>query len=135
MDYQNSMEDYYYWLQSNISSSTSVQGYCERYRSTPSSFVAANAAANASQHHNNMSSSSSFNQFSSNFDEDIFGLLNDQDLAFLAPYYDDHPLPLLPTSSSPTSSRHYSVSSSGEESFSDAKSPMLSDATSPQSNW
>jgi len=132
MEYHNSMDEYYYWLQSNSSSSTSVQGYCERYRSTQSSSVPANAPLNASQHHNIMSSS---NDFVSNFDEDIFGLLNDQDLAFLAPYYDDHSLSLLPTSSTSTNSRHYSISSSGEESFTDAKSPMLSDVTSPLSNW
>jgi len=134
MEYQNSMDEYYFWLQSNssspLSTTSSVQGYCERsYRSTQSSLVPANATANASQHHNIIMSSS--NQFSSNFDEDIFGLLNDQDLAFLAPYYDDHPL--LPSLS--PNSRHYSVSSSGEESFIDAKSPMLSDVTSPHSNW
>jgi hypothetical protein len=133
MEYHNSMDEYNYWLQSNSSSSTSVQGYCERYRSTQSSLVPENAPLNASQHHNIIMSSS--NDFVSNFDEDIFGLLNDQDLAFLAPYYDDNSLSLLPTSAPSTNSRHYSISSSGEESFTDAKSPMLSDVTSPLSNW
>jgi hypothetical protein len=69
------------------------------------------------------------NQISSTFEEDIFGLLNDQDLAFLAPYYDDNIL--LPTSERHYSTSSYSASSVGESSISDARSPTLSNPTSP----
>ena len=128
MNYHNSMEDYYW--HSLASNTTSLQGYCEQiyqHRRAPQSSIAAATIVSAQQQ------GTMTNQISSTFEEDIFGLLNDQDLAFLAPYYDDNIL--LPTSERHYSTSSYSASSVGESSISDARSPTLSNPTSPATWW
>ena len=107
MNYRNSMEGYSYWQ------TPSVQGYSEQM------YVQSTAAAV-------QVTSSQQGTMTSHFDEDIFRLLDDQDLSFLSTYYDDN------STLQTTNESHVSMSSN--DSFNDAKSPSMADSSSP-ANW
>ena len=106
MNYRNSMEGYSYWQ------TPSVQGYSEQIYGQPTADVQV--------------TSSQQGTMTSHFDEDIFRLLDDQDLSFLSTYYDDN------STLQTNNERHVSMSSN--DSFNDAKSPSMADASSP-ANW